>query len=282
MFCGPGDALGWLAGRRAEGPSARPVHRRRPSQQVERFDLVASNTRLLLLPEPGDSPNLCSRLVGGMLRRLSEDEKATFGQPLELAETFADPEKHHGTVFRASTRAPAGLTKGYARGRGGYTDPHGKLKEMFPLGRASVAGLFAAEPHPDWAVARTARRKKRFLRSWRRCSGSPTSAMPKGGGSGTSWRRCWPSACWRALRARTAATGLALREDHAAGASVSEEVRDSWVSLVLSGSGLGRSQTRDREGHPGRAAQKADVHPTQQRNRERERETLQFRGKAGR
>ncbi len=44
------------------------------------------------------------------------------------------------------------------RGRGGYTDPHGKLKEMVvcPLGRSSVARLCATEPHPDWAVARTA------------------------------------------------------------------------------------------------------------------------------
>ena len=50
-----------------------------------------------------------------------------------------------------------GLTKGYARGRGGYTDPHGKLKEMvvYPLGRSSVARLCATEPHPDWEVART-------------------------------------------------------------------------------------------------------------------------------
>ena len=55
-----------------------------------------------------------------------------------------------------------------------------------------------------WPARRWRRRKRRFLRCWRRCSGSPTSAMPRGGG--TSWRRCWPSACWRALRARSAAT----------------------------------------------------------------------------
>ena len=93
-----------------------------------------------------------------MLRRLSDDWKAAYGHPLELAETFVDPEKHHGTVYRASNWAPVGLTKGYARGRGGYTDPHGKLKEMvvYPLGRSSVARLCATEPHPDWTMARTA------------------------------------------------------------------------------------------------------------------------------
>ena len=103
-------------------------------------------------------PNLGSCFVGGMLRRLSDDWKATYGHPLELAETFVDPEKHHGTVYRASNWAPVELTKGHARDRGGYTDPHGKLKEMvvYPLGPSSVARLCATEPHPDWEVARTA------------------------------------------------------------------------------------------------------------------------------
>ena len=41
-------------------------------------------------------------------------------------------------------------------GRGGDTDPHGKPKEMYvySLRRASVVRLCAAEPHPDWEVAR--------------------------------------------------------------------------------------------------------------------------------
>ena len=149
-----------LAGWQAGALKCRPRDRFigwKPAQQYERLHLVASNTRLLVLPEPGAFPNLGSCFVGGMLRRLSDDWKATYGHPLELAETFVDPEKHHGTVYRASNWAPVGLTKGYARGRGGYTDPHGKLKEMYvyPLGRSSVARLCATEPHPDWEVART-------------------------------------------------------------------------------------------------------------------------------
>ena len=148
---------GWQAGALKCRPRDRFIGWKAP-QQYERLHLVASNTRLLVLPEPGAFPNLGSWFVGGMLRRLSGDWKATYGHPLELAETFVDPEKHHGTVYRASNWAPVGLTKGYARGRGGYTDPHGKLKEMYvyPLGRSSVARLCATEPHPDWAVARTA------------------------------------------------------------------------------------------------------------------------------
>ena len=148
---------GWQAGALKCRPRDRFVGWKAP-QQYERLHLVASNTRLLVLPEPGAFPNPGSWFVGGMLRRLSDDWKAAYGHPLELAETLVDPEKHHGTVYRASNWAPVGLTKGYARGRGGYTDPHGKLKEMvvYPLGRSSVARLCATEPHPDWAVARTA------------------------------------------------------------------------------------------------------------------------------
>ena len=148
---------GWQAGALKCRPRDRFIGWKAP-QQVERLHLVASNSRLLVLPEPGAFQNLGSWFVGGMLRRLSGDWKATYGHPLELAETFVDPEKHHGTVYRASNWAPVGLTKGYVRGRGGYTDPHGKLKEMvvYPLGRSSVARLCATEPHPDWAVARTA------------------------------------------------------------------------------------------------------------------------------
>ncbi len=113
-----------LAGWQAGALKCRPRDRFigwKPAQQYERLHLVASNTRLLVLPEPGAFPNLGSCFVGGMLRRLSDDWKATYGHPLELAETFVDPEKHHGTVYRASNWAPVGLTKGYARGRGGYT-----------------------------------------------------------------------------------------------------------------------------------------------------------------
>ena len=197
---------GWQAGALKCRPRDRLIGRK-AVQQYERLLLVASNTRLLVLPKPGAFPNLGRWFVGGMLRRLSGDWKATYGCPLELGEIFVDPETHHGTVYRASNLAPVGLTKGYARGRGGYTDPHGKLKEMYvyPLGRSSVARLCATEPHPDWAVARTAvdvtgETLPSLLEALQRV---PASAMPRGGG--TSWRQCWPSACWRALRARSAA-----------------------------------------------------------------------------
>ncbi len=49
----------------------------KPSPQYDRLHLVASNTRLLLRPEPGAFPKPGSYLVGGMLRRLSDDWQAS-------------------------------------------------------------------------------------------------------------------------------------------------------------------------------------------------------------
>ena len=83
-----------LAGWQAGALKCRPRDRFigwKPSQQDDRLHLVASNTRLLLLPEPGAFPNLGSFFLGGMLRRLSEDWQAKYGHSLELAESFVDP-----------------------------------------------------------------------------------------------------------------------------------------------------------------------------------------------
>ena len=92
-----------------------------------------------------------------MLRRLSGDWHERWGHPLELAETFVDPRRHEGTMYVAGNWTYVGRSKGYARGRGGYTDPHGKPKKMFvyPLTSSSCARLCAEEADPDWEVKRT-------------------------------------------------------------------------------------------------------------------------------
>lgn len=148
-----------LAGWQAGALKCRPRDRFigwKPSQQYDRLHLLASYMRLLLLPAPGAFPNLGSFFFGGMLRRLSDDWQAKYGHPLELAESFVDSARDGGTVYRASNWTSVGRSAGYSRGRGGYTDPQGKPEEMhgYPLRRSSVARLCAAEPHPDWEVAR--------------------------------------------------------------------------------------------------------------------------------
>ena len=79
--------LAWRAGALKCYPRDRFIGWK-PSQQVERLHLVASNTRQLLLPEPGAFAIPGNWFVGGIPRRLSDNWKATYGHPLELAETF--------------------------------------------------------------------------------------------------------------------------------------------------------------------------------------------------
>ena len=80
-----------------------------------------SNTRLLLLRAPGEFRNPGSRFLPVMLRRLSAPGwRSAYGHDLELVETFVDPEKDVGTVYRALSRVELqGGTKGYARAGGG-------------------------------------------------------------------------------------------------------------------------------------------------------------------
>jgi hypothetical protein len=70
-----------------------------------------------------------------------------FGHPLLLLETFVDPQRFHGGVYRAANWLELGLTQGYRRIRGGYSDEAGTPKRVFvrPLRRDSRARLI----HPD-------------------------------------------------------------------------------------------------------------------------------------
>ena len=58
-------------------------------------------------------PNVASRILALCERRLSADWRGAFGHPILLLETFVDPRRHPGTVYRAakmsenSRRAPA-------------------------------------------------------------------------------------------------------------------------------------------------------------------------------
>ena len=86
---------------------------------------------MLMLWPPGTIRNLASCVMAANLRRLSADWQAQFGHPLELAETFVDPTQFAGTMYRAGNWIPVGRTRGFARSNGRYTEPHGRLKEMY-------------------------------------------------------------------------------------------------------------------------------------------------------
>ena len=48
-------------------------------------------------------------------RRLGADWRERFGHPLVLVETFVDPMRFHGTVYRAANWLYLGQSRGYSR-----------------------------------------------------------------------------------------------------------------------------------------------------------------------
>ena len=66
--------------------------------QFDRLHLLTNNSRFLLLP--GAARNLGSRVLSLCTRRLVRDWPVRFGHALLLVETFVDPARFHGTVYR--------------------------------------------------------------------------------------------------------------------------------------------------------------------------------------
>ena len=114
--------------------------------QYGRLKLIANNSRFLILPD-GRWPNVGSRVLSLTERRVVGDWQARFGHPLLLLETFVDPRRFHGGVYRAANWLELGLTQGYRRTRAGYSEAAEAPKRVFvrPLCRDAVARL----THPD-------------------------------------------------------------------------------------------------------------------------------------
>ena len=148
--------LGWQSGAFKCAPRDRWLGWHR-SVQFRRLHLIGNNTRFVVLPEASGIANLASRALSRSLRRLSADWEAAHGHPLELAETFVDPERFRGTCYAASNWTRAGRTKGFARSNGSYTDPHGSPKEMLvrPLRRDARRRLADPADRPEWACRAT-------------------------------------------------------------------------------------------------------------------------------
>lgn len=104
--------------------------------QYDRLNLVANNSRFLILPGHHEK-NLASRILSRCRRRIQQDWQDYFGYPLLVLETFVDAERYPGTVYRAANWILVGSTKGYRRTQGGYSQrtQSPKLVFMQPLQR---------------------------------------------------------------------------------------------------------------------------------------------------
>jgi len=86
----------------------------------ERLKLITNNSRFLILPSY-HIPNLASRILSLCQKRITTDWKQTFGHPVLLLETFVDPQRFQGTIYKASNWLYLGNTKGFSRIGNGYS-----------------------------------------------------------------------------------------------------------------------------------------------------------------
>ena len=143
-----------LVGRQSGAFKCRPRDRWigwKQKLQFTRLHLIANNTRFVIFGAPGCFPNLASFAFAAMVRRLSADWSAAYGHGLLLAETFVDPSKFCGHMYKAAGWTQLGRTKGYARASGRYTGRHGIPKDIhvFPLRRDTRRRMCAPDRLSD-------------------------------------------------------------------------------------------------------------------------------------
>jgi hypothetical protein len=104
--------------------------------QYDRLNLIANNSRFLILPHCHHK-NLASRILSLCQRRIQRDWTERFGYPLLLLESFVDPTHFVGTIYQAANWKFVGDTKGYQRTRTGYSPTRQSPKRVFvqPLQR---------------------------------------------------------------------------------------------------------------------------------------------------
>jgi hypothetical protein len=116
--------------------------------QYDRLKLVTNNSRFLILPD-WHFPNLASRILSLCHKRLPTDWKAAFGHPIVLLETFVDPQKFHGTIYKAANWIYVGNTKGFHRTRQGYSATAQSPKMVFVKPLTSEAQTLLSRPILD-------------------------------------------------------------------------------------------------------------------------------------
>ena len=100
-------------------------------QRGRRLKFIGQNNRLVVLADPQRYPNLVSRTMRLMTRRVSGDWQAQYGHPLFGLETFVDPQYFQGTCYKASGGRALGTTKGYGRIRKDFYQRQDRSKELY-------------------------------------------------------------------------------------------------------------------------------------------------------
>jgi hypothetical protein len=124
-----------------------------PRQVKERRHLIAQNSRFLVLAAACQWPNLASRVLKLACERLPQDWQEQFGYPVQIVETFVDPQRFRATCYKVAGWQRLGPTQGFARDwLDFYTDTqHPKELWVRPLAEGSLEQVRAAELPPAWA-----------------------------------------------------------------------------------------------------------------------------------
>lgn len=100
------------------------------AQRRKRLSLVTNNARFLILPY-WHLPNLASRVMRLILKRLPQDWQGRYTHPVWLAESFVDTQLFRGTAYKASGWSQLGPTQGYGRCQQDYYVKHDRPKALF-------------------------------------------------------------------------------------------------------------------------------------------------------
>ena len=124
-----------------------------PRQVKERRHLIAQNSRFLVLAAPGRWPNLASRVLKLACQRLPQDWQAHFGYPVQVVETFVDPQRFRGTCYQAAGWQALGPTRGFERRWQDFYTATQHPKELWvrPLGQRALEQVRAPELSPALA-----------------------------------------------------------------------------------------------------------------------------------
>lgn len=114
-------------------------------RQYARLKLIANNSRFVILPG-WHRRNLGSKTLSLCQKRLPDDWRTRFGHPLVLIETFVDPQRFQGTVYRAANWVYLGQSLGYRRVRGGYSGTPLAPKKVFVTALQADARAILAQP----------------------------------------------------------------------------------------------------------------------------------------
>lgn len=102
-----------------------------PRQRARRLGLIVNNNRFCLLVDRGRYPNLASKIMGLVLRRLSDDWLERWDHPVLAVESFVDESHYPGTAYKACGFQALGKSAGFSRNAQDFYTFHGQPKTYY-------------------------------------------------------------------------------------------------------------------------------------------------------